>query len=139
MRKKILFQRKNFFSLRFLILLGLIAFKLQLQRGHKIYWILLCNSKERFFKTYEVKGRFLKKKPSSGWKKRFWPVFLVLPVMLLKTQFFKKEIFGPSFFVLCSIKNLSEQFINAHIVSWHFFCLIKLRFDRTYEAVGDIL
>ena len=139
MRKKILFQRKNFLSLCFLISLSLIAFKLQLQRGHKIYWILLCNSKERFLKTYEVKGRFLKKNHLPAGKNVVLACFLVLPVMLLKTQFFKKEIFGPSFFVLCSIKNLSEQFITTHIVSWHFFCIIKLRFDRTYETVGDIL
>ena len=84
------------------------------------------------------KENFLKK-PSSGWKKRFWPVFLVLPVMLLKTKLFEKELFWPSFFVLCSIKNLCEQFITAHIVSWHFFCIIKLHFVRTYEADGDFL
>ena len=138
MRKKLLSQRNNFFSLRFLILLSLIAFNLQLQWGHKIYWILLCKSKERFFRTYKVKGKFLKK-TIFRLEKRFWPVFLVLPVMLLKTQFFEKEIIGPLFVVLCSFKNLSEQFIIAHIVFWHFFCIIKLRFDRTYEADGDIL
>ena len=77
------------------------------------------------------------KKPSSGWKNGFWPIFLVLPVMLLKSQFFRKEIFGPSFLVLCSIKNLSEQFITARIVSWLFLCNIKLHFVRTYEADGD--
>ena len=77
------------------------------------------------------------KKPPFGWKKRFWPVFLVLPVMLLKTQLFEKELFWPSFFVLCSIKNLSEQLITAHFVSWHFFCIIKLHSVRTYEADGE--
>ena len=79
------------------------------------------------------------KKPPFGWKKRFWPVFLVLPVMLLKTQLFEKELFWPPFFVRRSIKNLSEQFITAHIVSWHFFRIIKLHFVRTYEADGEFL
>ena len=82
------------------------------------------------------KENFLKK-PSSGWKKRFWPVFLVLPVMLLKTKLFEKELFWPSFFVLCSIKNLCEQFITAHNVSWHSFCIIKLHFVRTYGTHGE--
>ena len=80
---------------------------------------------------------FYWKKPRSGWKNRFWPSFLVLPVMLLKTQIFQKKPFWPSFFVLCSIKNLSEQFITTHIVSWHFFCIIKLHSVRTYEADGE--
>ena len=75
-------------------------------------------------------------KPSSGWKNRFWPIFLVLPVMLLKTQLFEEELFWPSFFVLCSIKNLSEQFITAPVVSWFFFCNLKLHFVRTYEKDG---
>ena len=79
------------------------------------------------------------KRPSSGWKKRFWPVFLVLPVMLLKTQVFEKELFWPSFFVRCSIENLSEQIITAHIVFWHYFCIIKLQFVRTCEADGEFL
>ena len=57
--------------------------------------------------------------------------------MLLKTKLFEKELFWPSFFVLCSFKNICEQFIIAHIVSWHFFCIIKLHFVRTYEADGD--
>ena len=77
------------------------------------------------------------KKPSSGWKKRFWPVFLVLPVMLLKAQVFEKELFCPSVFVRCSIKNLNEQLITAHNNSWHFFCILKLHSVRTYEADGD--
>ena len=76
------------------------------------------------------------RRPFSGWMNRFWPIFLVLPVMLLKTQRFEKELFPPSFLVLCSIKNLSEQFITTHIVSWRFFCIIKLHFSRTYEADG---
>ena len=115
----------------------MIVINLQLERGHKIYWFFLCKSKERFYKTCEVIGIFLKK-PSSGWKKRFWPVFLVLPVMLLKTQLFEKEPFCPSFLVLCSNKNLSEQFIPTHIVSRHFFCIIKLHSVRTNEADGDL-
>ena len=57
--------------------------------------------------------------------------------MLLKTQLFVKELFWPSFLVLCSTKNLSEQFITTHIVFWLFFCNIKLQFVRTYEADGD--
>ena len=59
--------------------------------------------------------------------------------MLLKTQLFEKDLFWPSFFVLCSIKNLSEQFITAPVVSWLFFCNLKLHFVRTYEADGDCL
>ena len=56
--------------------------------------------------------------------------------MLLKTQLFEKELFRPSFLVLCSIKKFSEQFITTPFVSWHFFCLIMLLFVRTYEADG---
>ena len=108
---------------------------LQMQKDLKIYWNLLCNSKERFFITYEVKGNFLKK-TIFRLEKRFWPVFLVLPVMLLKTQLFEKELFRPSFLVLGSIKKFSEQFITTHFVSWHFFCIIMLLFVRTYEADG---
>ena len=107
----------------------------QMQKDLKIYWNLLCNSKERFFITYEVKGNFLKK-TIFRLEKRFWPVFLVLPVMLLKTQLFEKELFRPSFLVLRSIKKFSEQFITTHFVSWHFFCIIMLLFVRTYEADG---
>ena len=98
----------------------------------------MCKSKERFFKAHEVKELF-GKEPSSGWKNQFCPIFLVLSVMLLKTKLFEKELFWPPFFVLCSYKNLCEQFITAHIVSWHFFCIIKLHFVRTYEADGDLL
>ena len=83
------------------------------------------------------KEKILNKKPSSGRRNRFWTIFLVLPVMLLKTQLFEKELFRPFFLVLCSIKNLSEQFITAHIVSWHFLCIIKLHFVRTHKADGD--
>ena len=78
-----------------------------------------------------------REKPSSGWKNRFWPIFLVLPVMLLKTQLIEKELFWPSFLVLCSIKNLSEQFITAHNVFWHFLCILKLHFVRTCKVDGD--
>ena len=77
------------------------------------------------------------KKQSSGWKNRFWPIFLVLPAMLLKTQLFEKDLICPSFFVLCSIKNLTKQFITHHIVFWHFLCIIKLHFVKTYKADGD--
>ena len=77
------------------------------------------------------------KRPFSCWMNRFWPVFLVLPVMLLKTQLFEKELFSLSFSVLCSIKNLSEQLTTTHIISWHFLCIIKIHFLRTYEADGD--
>ena len=59
--------------------------------------------------------------------------------MLLKTQLFEKELFSPSFSVLCSIKNLSEQLTTAHITCWHFLCIIKLHFVRTYEADGKFL
>ena len=76
---------------------------------------------------------------SSWWKRRFWPIFLVLPVMLLKTQLIEKELFRPSFLVQCSIKNLSEHFKTTHTVSWHFFCIIKLHFVWTYEADGEFL
>ena len=134
---KATFPKENFFSLRFLISSSMIVIILQLQSGHKIYWNLLCKSKERFLKHIRSTEGFWKK-PSSGLKIRFWPIFLVLPVMLLKTQIFLKELFRLSFLVLCSIKNLSEQFITAHVVSW-IFCNIKLQFVRTYEAVGDIL
>ena len=126
LEKKATFPMEKFFSLRFLISSSMIVINLQWQRGHKIYCNLLCKSKEpkeRFLKTYEVKGKILKKKPSSGWKNRFWTIFLVLPVMLLKTQLFEKELFWPSFLVLCSNKNLCEQFITAHGASWHFFAL----------------
>ena len=81
--------------------------------------------------------KIFEKQPSSGWKNRFWPIFLVLPVMLLKTQLFEKEVFWPSFLFLCSAKNLTKQFISAHIVFWNFLCIIKLHFVRTYKADGD--
>ena len=115
----------------------MIVIQLQMKRGHKIYWSSLCKSKERFFKTYEVKGSFFEKKTSSGWKNRFWPIFLVSPVMLLKTQLFEKELFWHSFLVLCGFKNLSEQFITGLIFSWIFLYFIKLHFVRTYKADGD--
>ena len=137
MRKKLLFQGNNFFSLRFLILLSLIAFNLQTQRGQKIYWILLCKSKERFFKTYKVKGKFLKK-TIFRLEKTVLACFPGITCDAVEnTIFWKRDIWAV--FVLWSIKNLSEQFITAHNVSWHFFCIIKLRFDRTYEADGDIM
>ena len=98
----------------------------------------MCKSKERFLKHMRSR-KFSWKKPSCAWKNQFCPIFLVLPVMLLKTKLFEKELFCASFFVLCSIKNLCEQFITAHIVSWHFFCIIKLHFVRTYEADEDFL
>ena len=130
------FSTENFFSLRFLISSSMIVINLQLERGHKIHWNLLCKSKERFYKTCEVIGIFFEK-TVFRLETRFWPVFLVLTVMLLKTQLFEKELFCPSFLVLCSIKNLSEQFIPTHIVSRHFFCIIKLHFVRTNEADGE--
>ena len=115
----------------------MIVIQLQTKRGHTIYWSSLCKSKERFFKTYEVKGTFFEKKPASGWKNRFWPIFLVLPVMLLKTQLFEKELFWSVILVLCGFQNLSEQFITGLIFSWIFLYITNLHFVRTYEADGD--
>ena len=123
LEKKATFPEQNFFSLRFLISSSMIVTNLQLQRGHKTYWNLLRKSKERFFIKHMMSMETFWEKPSSGWKNRCWPIFLVIPVMLLKTQLFEKELFWPSFFVLCSIKNLSEQFITAPVVSW-LFCAI---------------
>ena len=50
-----------------------------------------------------------------------------------------KKLFRPFFLVLCIIKNLSEQFLTAHIVSFLFFlCIKKLHFVRTHKVDGDI-
>ena len=95
-------------------------------------------AKKRLFKTWGQR-KFFGETHLSGGKDGFGLLFLVLPVMLLKTQLFEKELFRPSFLVLCSIKNLSEHFITTHIVSWHFFCIIELHFVRTYEADGEFL
>ena len=91
------FSKEIFFSLLFLISSSMIVINLQLERGHQVYCNFLCKSKERFYKTCEVIGVFWKKS-SSGWKNQFRPIFLVIPVMLLKTKFFEKERFWPSFF-----------------------------------------
>ena len=113
----------------------MIVINLQLQRGLKIHWNYCASHKNVLFGHMRSKETFWKK-PSSGWKKRFWPVFLVLPVMTMKKQLFEKELCRPSFLVLCSVKNLSEHFITTHIISWRFFRIIKLQIVRTYEAEG---
>ena len=106
-------------------------------KGASRFTEFLCAIQENVFLNYLRSKEIFWKKPRSGWKNRFWPSFLVLPVMLLQTQIIEKELFRPFSIVLCSIKNLSELFITTHIVSWHFFCIIKLHFVRTYEADCD--
>ena len=122
--KKATFPVEIFFNLCFLILSRMIVISLQLQRGQKIYWNLLCKSKNVFLKQMSSKEDFWKETIFRVEKNGFGLLFLLLPVMLLKTQLFEKELFWPFFLVLCSIENLSELFITAHIVFWPFLCNI---------------
>ena len=122
--KKATFPVEIFFNLCFLILSRMIVISLQLQRGHKIYWNLLCKSKKRFSKTNEFKGRFLKGNHLPGGKKRFWPTFPVITCDAVENTIVWKRAILAFFLVLCSIENLSEVFITVHIVFWHFLCNI---------------
>ena len=105
LEKKAIFPKENFFSLRFLMSSSMIVINLQLERREKFNCNLLCKSKGRSYKTCEVIG-ILWKKTSSRWKNQFLPIFLVLPVMLLKTKLFEKELIWLSSLVLCSIRNI---------------------------------
>ena len=123
--KKATFPVEIFFNLCFLILSRMIVINLQLQRAPQDLLKLIVQVKKTFFWNKWVQRKIFERKPSSGWKKNgFGLLFLLLPVMLLKTQLFEKELFWPFFLVLCSIENLSELFITAHIVFWPFLCNI---------------
>ena len=124
----------------------MIVIHLKLQRGDMIYWNFLFKSKERFFLNIRGQRKLFDKKIVFRVEKNgFRLFFLVLIEMLLKTQFFEKEFFFQwktfsglliLFFGVIKIKNLSKQFITAHIVSRLFLCNIELHFFITCENDG---
>ena len=97
----------------------------------------------------QVKRIFLRKRRSSGWKNSFGLLFLVSPLLLLKTQLFEIKRFFlwknllAFFAVLWSFKNFSQQFITSHIVSRPFcpiysFTSLKLTFFENCKASTQI-
>ena len=138
MRKKLLCQRKVFsafvFSFRQVWQSSICSCK-----GASRFTEIFCASEKKVFWKHKRSNEFFWKKHSPGWKKLFLACFPGITCEAVEnTIFWKRASFAIFYcFVLCSIKNLSEQLTTAHITSWHFLCIIKLHFVRTYEAVGD--
>ena len=88
------------------------------------------------------------KKPSSGWKKRFRPIFpgntwdAVENTIIWKKLFYQMKRFSGLlilFYGVIKLKNLTEQFITAHFVSWPFLCNVYLHLVIFCEADGNFL
>ena len=137
LEKKATFPKGKKFWPMFFQFVKYYSHQFAIAKGPQDLLNILVQAKKCLFRTWGQR-KFFGKNHLPGGKDGFGLLFLVLPVMLLKTQVFEKELFWPSFLVLCSIKNLSEQFITANI---SFFLLVlpsktnhKIPFIRFHEV-----
>ena len=120
LEKKATFPKEKLYQPTFSHFVRYDSHQFAIGKGPQDLLKLLCKLKERFFKTHLVKGSFLKKNHLPPGKNGFGLFSWYYLWCCWKHNYLKKSYFGLRSFVLCSIQNLSEQFITAPVVSWFF-------------------